>query len=77
MARKERLVSIHSSKWRPEFNSVISKVTLKRYSVAANHSIISSEEDTLEIPLIYSSAFERVILDDSDSLHITGLRVWQ
>ena len=52
---------------RPE---LIFKVTLKRYIVVDNHSIITSEEDTLEIPVIYFSAFERVILDDSDSLHI-------
>jgi hypothetical protein len=54
---------------RPE---LIFKVTLKRYIVAADHSIITSEEDALEIPLIFFSAFERVILDDSDSLHRMG-----
>ena len=54
---------------RPE---LIFKVTLKRYIVTANHSIITSEEDSLEIPLIFFSAFERVILDDSDSLHRMG-----
>jgi hypothetical protein len=54
---------------RPE---LIFKVTLKRYIVAANHSIITSEEDALEIPLIFFSGFEQVILDDSDSLHRMG-----
>ena len=53
-------------------SELIFKVTLKRYIVAANHSIITSEEDTLEIPFIFFSAFERVILDDSDSLHRMG-----
>ena len=41
-------------------------LNLKRYSVAANHSIITSEEDTLEIPFIFFLAFERVILDDNE-----------
>ena len=54
---------------RPE---LIFIVTLKRYIVAANHNIITSEEDTLEIPLIFFSAFEQVILDNSDSLHRMG-----
>ena len=51
---------------------LVFKVTLKRYSVAANHSIITTEEDTLEIPFIFFSAFELVILDDSDSLYRMG-----
>ena len=54
---------------RPE---LIFKVTLKRHSVAANHSIITSEEDTLEIPIICFSESERMILDDNGPLHRMG-----
>ena len=47
-------------------------VTLRKGNVPANHGIIISEKHTLKMSLMFLSAFEKAILDNSGALHRIG-----